>query len=315
VADGFDQVGLILRIAERLQRHDAIHHGWVDGAEAVGVAGALQHPAFRLADGAGAHVLEAALFPELDGAIHLLEDDGGGVPLGQGELCGGTQQLIHAHAVRRDLGLGDGLHDGERHQDGARPGGHLIEDVAGSEHDLRRDAGRPLARVEAQQAEVDLGVAVGGLQAAQRQHAVAGAAHGGRIGIDAGDLPGQFAGRVGAGGRVDFRRAAGINVPTAIGELAAEDRLAGFADARRRGRTPFAIGVRLVAPQLVEDVIGFERGVGREIAPPAAGGLLQRFERLRGRGQRMIDARGALGCGLCGGRNVNGGGLRFRSTP
>ncbi len=65
------------------------------------------------------------------------------------------------------------VNDGERHDDGARPGGHLVQQLAGKQQNFRRDAGRAFARVEIEEAEVDLGVAVGGLNAAEREDAFA----------------------------------------------------------------------------------------------------------------------------------------------
>ena len=47
----FHAIGMIRRIAQQIERHDDVHHGRIDGAQAVGVAGALQHPLLGLVDG------------------------------------------------------------------------------------------------------------------------------------------------------------------------------------------------------------------------------------------------------------------------
>ena len=69
------------------------------------------------------------------------------------------------------------MQNGERHHDGARPGGHLVQEIEGQQHDFGRDAGAILARIEIEEAEVDLDVAVGRLDAAEFQDAVAQARH------------------------------------------------------------------------------------------------------------------------------------------
>ena len=66
-----------------------------------------------------------------------------------------------------------GVHDRQRDHDRARPRRHLVEDVARQQHHLRRnrrDSTR--AGYKSEQAEVDLDVAVGGLNAAEREDAV-----------------------------------------------------------------------------------------------------------------------------------------------
>jgi N-acetyl-gamma-glutamyl-phosphate reductase common form len=73
------------------------------------------------------------------------------------------QQFVEREPVRRPpLGTAR-LHDGERHQDGARPRGHLVQHVARQHHDFGRHRRHVLPRVEAEQAQVDLYVAVGRL--------------------------------------------------------------------------------------------------------------------------------------------------------
>ena len=64
------------------------------------------------------------------------------------------------------------MDDGERDDDGARPRRHLVEQLARQQHDLRRNAGRAFARIEIEKAEIDLGVAVGRLNAAERDECV-----------------------------------------------------------------------------------------------------------------------------------------------
>ncbi len=147
---GFEEVRLIVFIAERLEGHDAVHHAGVDGAESVCVARAFEHPALGFANGFGADVLQPASFPDLDGAVDLMEDDAGCVSAPAREFFVGREQLVDADVVRRLFYSGESLNDGERNDDRARPGRHFIEDVAGREDDLRRDTGHVLFRVEAE---------------------------------------------------------------------------------------------------------------------------------------------------------------------
>ena len=73
VANGFHQVGVVLGIAQRVQRHDEVHHGRVDGAQPFGVARAVENPVLGLADGGVADALGAALFPELEDAVEVVK--------------------------------------------------------------------------------------------------------------------------------------------------------------------------------------------------------------------------------------------------
>ena len=62
-ADGVHQVGVVLRVAQRVERHDEVHHRGVDGAQPLGVARAVQNPVLGLADGGAADALRARASP------------------------------------------------------------------------------------------------------------------------------------------------------------------------------------------------------------------------------------------------------------
>ena len=162
------------------------------------------------------------------------------------------------------------MQDGERHHDGAGPGRHLVQEIEGQQHHFGRDAGAILARVEVEEAEVDLDVAVGRLDAAQFQDAGAQARHAGVVDGDAR----QFQGEVGLDGGADFRRSAGVDVQTAVGKLTIENCARGLLDERTRLGFPDAVLGR-IQPELEQDVIGFEGGVGAQFGAPVAVALLQ----------------------------------------
>ncbi len=82
----------------------------------------------------------------------------------------------------------------------------------------------------------------------------------------------EFEREVSFAGGVQFGRAAGINIPAAVGELLAAHIIGELGDARGLG---FAENVEIV------DVVGFESAVGFEFAEPIAGFVLKRKEMFR----------------------------------
>ena len=73
MADGVHQVGMVLGIAQRIERHDEVHHGRVDGAQSLGEARAVQNPVLGFADGGAANALRAALLPDFEHAVQMVE--------------------------------------------------------------------------------------------------------------------------------------------------------------------------------------------------------------------------------------------------
>ena len=105
------------------------------------------------------------------------------------------------------------------------------------QHDLRRNARAVLPRIEIEQAEVDLDVAVGRLNAAQLQNALAQARHARIVDRQAGQLQRE----VGLYRGADFRRALDVDVEAAVGKLAVQNRAHRLVDQRTRGRLPDAV--------------------------------------------------------------------------
>src|SRR6266481_3268101 len=126
-----------------------------------------------------------------------------------------------------------------------------------------------LAGIEAEQAEVDLDVAVGRLQTAERQDTLAREAQWTAIGREAR----EFQRAISLDGGADVGRTAAIDVEAAIRQLALEDGVRGPFDARACGWKPRrALG--LVHPELQQNVVGFEGAVGSQFAAPEALGRL-----------------------------------------
>ncbi len=118
--------------------------------------------------------------------------------------------------------------------------------------------------IKIEQAEIDLDVAVGCLQAAPGENALAGERHAGITDRDSRQLERAISLHGGA----DLGRALRINIETAIGKLARQDGLCRLLHQRHGAWIPDAGRVRRVHPQLKENVIRFEGGVGRQIGAP-----------------------------------------------
>lgn len=168
----------------------------------------------------------------------------------------------------------------------------------GSKTRLGRDGGNVLSRVKSEETEVDLDVAVRGLDAAEFEDGGPEPGHGLGGRINAGQLERGVSFDAGAG----IGWTAGIDVESAAGKLAVENGAGGFADAGEGGRIPAGAGWG-VQPELQEDVIGFEGGVGEQVAAPESLRLLQADKRVPGADE---TGRAGLGHGLAG----RGGGNR-----
>ncbi len=199
-----------------------------------------------------------------------MEEDAQSLALRKREIDAGKDELFQAETGGSAAVTAARLHDRERHQDRPRPRGHLVQHIAGEHHDLGRHRGHVPSRVESEEAEVDLDVAVGSLQAAERENARAGAAQ--RVAIDG--QAGEFQRAVRLHRGADFGWTAGVDVEAAIGQLAVENRAGGAFDARAAGRIPLG-AIRLVQPKLQQDVVALEGGIGGEFsAPETVSGLL-----------------------------------------
>src|SRR6185369_3682555 len=64
---------VILGVSKYVERHNGVHHGWVDRTQAVGHIEALHHPALGLADGLLAYSRRPKFLPRLDAAVEQQE--------------------------------------------------------------------------------------------------------------------------------------------------------------------------------------------------------------------------------------------------
>ena len=71
-------VRMVRRIAQRVERHDEVHHRRIDGAQPFGVVRAGQNPVLRLANRGAANSLAAALLPDLEDAVQVVEENASG---------------------------------------------------------------------------------------------------------------------------------------------------------------------------------------------------------------------------------------------
>ena len=120
-----------------------------------------------------------------------------------------------------------------------------------------------LPRIQTEQAEIDLDVAVRRLNSAQRQNALAQA--------NQAEISWRQAGQPQRDIRFNrcthLRRPVDVDAEAAVGELAVEDRARGFVDKRSGLWLPPPI-IRRVEPKLKEDEIGFQRAVGGQFRAP-----------------------------------------------
>ena len=154
------------------------------------------------------------------------------------------------------------MHNGQRNDDRARPRRHLVDEVA-EQHHLGRDDRRLIARKQIEQAQIDLDVAVGRLDAAQRKDDFSRPRQPQIVIVQTS----QLQGKIRFHRRAEIRGPLWINVEAAIRQLPLEDRSHGFIDKRAGGWIPNAILGRM-QPELQKDVVGFERGIGGEQRRP-----------------------------------------------
>ena len=270
---------VVLGEAQDIQRHHRIHHRRIDRAQAVGVVQPLHHPVPGLLHGGAADGLAAAPLPPLEQLVHAEEEivpgEEGWVVMKSGAHAGQPEFIQVEPGGHGPPRIGR-VHDGKRDHDGARPCRHLVQQVEGQQRDFRWNARRIFPRIEIEEAEVDLDVAVGRLYAAERQNALAQQLHALAIHGHAR----QFQREISFDRGADFGRSAGIDIEAAIGQLPLQNRDHRLIDQRARLGRPFAVD-RRVEPELKKNVIGFESGVGGKLRAPVAVAFLEASQVIR----------------------------------
>ena len=172
---GFLHVGMVLGVSQQVERHDHVHHGRIDGADAVAVARAFENPLFRAPDGLAAQAFRTVPLPELDelvGQQEKVAPPEEAFVVGEAQRHARSQQLVEREPGRHRTPWIQGVHHGQRNHDRPRPGSHLVDQTA-EQHAFGGNRGRMLARVQPEEAEVHLDVTVGRLHPSHRQDALA----------------------------------------------------------------------------------------------------------------------------------------------
>ena len=158
--------GMIFRITQDIERHDGVHHGRINGAQSVGTLEALEHPLLRGADGLLANAARAAPLPMLQSSVDAQKHvtRGGFFRIAvERERDTGKEQLFQREPRRYRAARVVRVHDRKRNDDGPGPRGHLVDEVAGQQHQLGWNRRAVLARIKVEEAEIDLDVTVGRL--------------------------------------------------------------------------------------------------------------------------------------------------------
>ncbi len=164
-----------------------------------------------------------------------------------------------------------GVDDGQRHEDGARPRRDFVDievEPVGKEDDLRRDGGDGVVVVLAERAEIHLGEGVARDDAAVGQNPLAAFGQARIVGADAHELGREVA----LDGERDVAGTAGIDAPAAVFVLVAHHLGEGALE---------AAGIAALEQRVQKDVVGFEHGIGFELAAPVAVRMLLREKVLR----------------------------------
>jgi len=174
VTNGLHQVGVVLGIAQRVQRHDEVIMAdrW---RPTLRCGASVENPVLGLADGGVAYALGTALFPELENPVEVRNSTESPFPW-ESRGWRGKQEFIELNPAA----AGGSSRGPARWR--AAPG------WSASTRTFRRASRRAATRFpadggrargdRAEEAKVDLDVAVGGLQAAQGQDARARPAQG-----------------------------------------------------------------------------------------------------------------------------------------
>ena len=167
------------------------------------------------------------------------------------ELCAvkfqwraGHEKLIQIESGRCRTARIHRMQHRKRHHDGARPGGHLIDEIP-EQDQFGRNGRRMLARKQPEKAQIDLHVAVSGLQAAQLENALPRASQPRVVECQACELERCIS----LDCRVQLARTGRVNVESTIGKLPVQSRTNCLVDKRPRRWIPCAAG-RWMQPQL-----------------------------------------------------------------
>ncbi len=273
-----DEMGMVGRVAERVEHQHRVRHGGIDCAETVLAVEPLRHESHGGVDGLAARRLREERFGELEQLVDDAEELGRrpGLMRARWPVAYGLgrrhEEFRNLDASRIGGARLEGLQRHERHEHGARPVGDLVEmegEPARQKHDLDRhgrDAAPGDGAVEREQGARE-DIAPRG--AASCEDGFARAAHMQRLRIVADHFQGEIA--LDAGAHVE--RAGVEQRPTAVSALDASD-----IDADQ----PFQFEIRLFAPKVPEQhIFGGDRDIRLKFEAPMSVAMLTRSKRLR----------------------------------
>ncbi len=266
--DSADQNRMIGPVAECVERQDRVEHGRENRPQPVGVLEPLQDPLLTLPQGLLAARQEPGTLQDLQKPIdHPVK-----ARLRRLRLV--SVQLLEVEAVgNRSLGPQRPQH-GERHHNGASPGGHFVNVEVGAraeQDQFRRDAGDLVPVIEPEKAQVDTGVAIGLLDPPQLQNAATGRLH---MGLLRGG-PRQLQREVRFHRRAQVVRTTGIDAPAARASLALADVAGRFLYPVPGLGSPGLARCWGIHPKLKQNVVGLQGGVGFELPVPVTLGTLE----------------------------------------
>ena len=235
----------------------------------------LEQPALGLAQCALSQRLPGHAFVKLQSSIKREKEiPPGKKPIAPGKRGGaGTgiaEELVDAHRFAQFPIRLMGVKDREGNDDSASPGGHFVDvdrKPGWEQHQLRGNGGRHLPNHGTHQSEIKSGVGVRGFEAAELQHTGTSTLHVRLIGAVAGKLEGKISFDRG----IEFGGTAEINIPAAVRQLALANII---------GELAYTLGIGFIQDMQIENIVGFQSGVGLELANPIPLGGLQRQQML-----------------------------------
>ena len=165
---GANELRIVHRISQAAQRDDGIHHGGINGCQAIAHLKTFQHPLFGFAQGQRAQRPHVYPFEHVGHAVEQQKEVSPTDELLrpaqlQVLLAAADKQLVNPHLGRNFFERLFRVSDGERHQNAARPGRNFVDvepEPIGEQDDLRRNGGHTVVVVLSEEAQINLGESI-----------------------------------------------------------------------------------------------------------------------------------------------------------
>src|SRR5258708_1900833 len=259
-----DHLRIVSRVAEAAQRNNGIQNAGIDRSQTVRHLQAVEHPFLRVPYRQIAQRANVEALAEMSYAIEHQEEiaprDELLVPfkVQVAAMSSANEEFVNTHLRGKFLQWLFGISDRQRDEKGARPRRNLVDvepEPVGEEYDLRWNKGNGLPVILAEEAQINFGEGVALSHAAYLQYHFAGVFQHRMVGLVAHDLKRK----IGFDRCADIRRSTGIDWPAAIVILVANN---------LGHRALHAAAVSCTKQSVNDDVIGFECGIGFELAAP-----------------------------------------------